>query len=94
MISPPRLKNQDEVGAAAYDYLMYAGYVSLAYFWALIADSAYRKIEEGSDDKDYYLGKIKTARFYYKKLLPRAKMHKEIMLTGGKTVFDFAEGEF
>jgi hypothetical protein len=88
------MKNADEVGAAAYDYLMYSGYVSMAYFWAAIADAAYRKLEEGTDDAEYFQGKIKTARFYFKKLLPRAKMHKEIMLTGGKTVFDLAEGEF
>lgn len=88
------MKNADEVGAAAYDYLMYSGYVSMAYFWAAIADAAYRKLEEGTNDPEYYQGKIKTARFYFKKLLPRAKMHKEIMLTGGKTVFDLAEGEF
>jgi alkylation response protein AidB-like acyl-CoA dehydrogenase len=88
------MKNADEVGAAAYDYLMYSGYVSMAYFWAAIADTAYRKLEEGTNDAEYFQGKIKTARFYFKKLLPRAKMHKEIMLTGGKTVFDLAEGEF
>jgi hypothetical protein len=88
------MKNADEVGAAAYDYLMYAGYVSLAYFWATIADAAYRKLDEGTDDVDYYMGKIKTARFYYKRLLPRAKMHKEILLTGGKSMFDMADGEF
>ena len=26
--------NPDEVGAAAYDYLFYSGYVALAYWWA------------------------------------------------------------
>ncbi len=88
------LKNRDEVGAAAYDYLMYSGYVSLAYFWAKIADAAYAKLDAGAEDKDYYLGKIKTARFYYKKLLPRAKLHKEVMLSGGKTLFDMKDDEF
>lgn len=88
------MKNADEVGAAAYDYLMYSGYVSLAYFWAKIADAAYKKLDEGTDDPDFYKGKIKTARFYYKKLLPRAKMHKEVMMTGGKTLLDLAEDEF
>lgn len=87
-------KNRDEAGAAAYDYLMYSGYVSLAYFWARIADAAYRKLDEGTDDPAYYQGKIKTARFYYKKLLPRAKMHKEVMLTGAKPLLDLAEEEF
>jgi alkylation response protein AidB-like acyl-CoA dehydrogenase len=88
------MKNRDEVGAAAYDYLMYAGYVSLAYFWAKIADAAYTCLDNGTEDPDYYQGKIKTARFYYKKLLPRAKLHKEVMLNGGKTLFDFNDQDF
>ncbi len=87
-------KNRDEVGAAAYDYLMYAGYVSLAYFWAKIADAAYTQLEQGTEDPAFYQGKIKTARFFYKKLLPRAKMHKEVMLSGAKTVLDVGDEEF
>ncbi|PJF38606.1 MAG: acyl-CoA dehydrogenase, partial [Phototrophicales bacterium] len=31
------MQNRDEVGAASVDYLMYSGYVCLAYFWARMA---------------------------------------------------------
>ena len=73
---------------------MYSGYVTLAYFWAKIADAAYRAIDAGAEDKTYYQGKIKTARFYYKKILPRAKYHKEVMMSGAKSLMDIDVEEF
>ena len=86
--------NPEEVGAASVDYLMYAGYVTLAYFWAAIADASYRALEEGTEEKAYYEGKIKTARFYYKRLLPKANSHRELMLSGAKTLMDLKIEEF
>src|SRR5690554_7048802 len=32
------MKNREEVGSASVDYLMYSGYVVLAYLWARMAD--------------------------------------------------------
>ena len=37
-------KNRDMVGSASVDYLMYSGYIVMAYFWAKMADAAYTKI--------------------------------------------------
>jgi alkylation response protein AidB-like acyl-CoA dehydrogenase len=88
------IRNRDQVGAAAVDYLMYSGYVTLAYFWATIADAAYKALDAGEEDKAFYQGKIKTARFYYRKLLPRAKYHKEVMLNGPKSLLDLKVEEF
>ena len=88
------MRNREEVGAASVDYLMYSGYVTLAYFWAAIADASYRALEEGAKEKTYYRGKIKTARFYYKRLLPKANSHKEMMLNGAKTLMDLEIEEF
>jgi hypothetical protein len=88
------MRNRDEVGAASVDYLMYSGYVTLAYFWAVMADAAYRGLEGGSEEKDYYESKIKTARFYYKRILPRAKYHKEVMLAGARTLLEMDADQF
>ena len=89
------MKDREEVGAAAYDYLMYSGYVTLAFFWALMADAAYRGLESGNpDEKDYYQGKIKIARFYFKRLLPRAKCHKEVMMAGAKPLMAMENEQF
>ncbi|MEQ8952830.1 MAG: acyl-CoA dehydrogenase C-terminal domain-containing protein, partial [Gammaproteobacteria bacterium] len=89
------MKDREEVGAAAYDYLMYSGYVTLAFFWARIADAAYRGLDNGNpDEKDYYDSKINTARFYFKRLLPRARCHKEIMLAGAKPLMTMDASQF
>ena len=74
--------------------MMYSGYVTLAYFWAAMADAAYRAIEAGAEDKAYCESKIKTARFYFKRILPKAKAHKEIMLSGAKSVMELDSDDF
>ncbi|NKB34417.1 MAG: acyl-CoA dehydrogenase [Pseudomonadales bacterium] len=88
------MKNREEVGAASVDYMMYSGYVTLAYFWAAMADASYRAIEAGAEDTAYYESKIKTARFYYKRILPRAKSHKEIMLSGARSLMELDSEDF
>ena len=76
------MQNPDEVGAAAVDYLYYAGYVTLAYLWARMAQVALSKLEEGSSDVDFYNAKVTTARFYFQKILPRVRSHVDVLSTG------------
>ncbi len=59
--------NQDEVGAAAVDYLRVAGHLVFAYFWARMAKVALEKQASGDP---FYKAKLATARFYFAKLLP------------------------
>jgi alkylation response protein AidB-like acyl-CoA dehydrogenase len=87
-------KDREEVGAASFDYLMYAGYITLAYFWAAMADTAFTALKNGSTEVDYYQSKIKTARFYFERILPRAKMHKMVMLSGASNLMDIEEDQF
>ena len=63
--------NPDEIGAAAYDYLMYSGYVVVAYWWArsVAAADASAHSQAFKDDKRA------TARFYFARLLPRTLAH-------------------
>jgi hypothetical protein len=49
-IGEKAMQNADEAGAAAVDYLMYSGYVVLAYFWARMAVVAQAKIAAGEGD--------------------------------------------
>ncbi|MDF3845053.1 acyl-CoA dehydrogenase C-terminal domain-containing protein, partial [Pseudomonas citronellolis] len=58
------MKNPDEVGAAAVDYLMFSGYVTLGYFWLRMALVARQKLEEGAAEADFYQAKLATADFY------------------------------
>jgi len=67
------LQNPDEVNAAAYDYLMFAGYTVLAWIWADAARVASAALETApaGPEREFYTGKLVTARFYFERLLPR-----------------------
>lgn len=80
-------KDRDVVSAAANDFLMYSGYVTMAYFWALMAAKSFEKLEKGgSETPEFYKTKIQTAEFYFERLLPRAKAHAESMLSPTKNL--------
>ena len=61
------MRNPDEVGAAAVDYLRVTGHLVFAYFWARMAKVALEKKDAGDP---FYTAKLHTARFYFAKLLP------------------------
>lgn len=88
------MKNRDEVGSASVDYLMYSGYVVLAYFWARMALVAQQKLDAGTDEADFYKAKLLTANFYYKRILPRTKAHAESMLGGAESLMDMPVESF
>ena len=71
-------QNPDEVGATAYDYLFYSGYVCLAYFWARSVKAALNADATGKRAK----AKLETARFYYDRILPRTRMHLAALNSG------------
>ena len=88
------MKNRDEVGAASVDYLMYSGYIVLGYFWARMAVVAQGKIAAGLDDDGFYDAKVKTAQFYFARILPRAVAHKEAMLAGADSLMCLDDNQF
>ena len=93
-IGEAAMTNPDEAGAAAVDYLMYSGYVTLAYFWARMAMVARQKIAEGSQDKAFYEAKLMTAQFYFQRLLPRTESLKLTMLAGADNLMQMPEELF
>ncbi|EZQ15915.1 phenylacyl-CoA dehydrogenase [Halopseudomonas bauzanensis] len=88
------MKDREMVGAASVDYLMYSGYVCLAYFWADMARVAAEKLASGEGDAAFYKAKLQTARFYYQRILPRTRTHVEAMLSGSANLMDMDEESF
>ncbi|MCP1605843.1 acyl-CoA dehydrogenase C-terminal domain-containing protein [Pseudomonas citronellolis] len=88
------MKNPDEVGAAAVDYLMFSGYVTLGYFWLRMALVARQKLEEGAAEADFYQAKLATADFYFARLLPRAAAHLAAVEAGGETLMRLSAEQF
>lgn len=71
--------DKDEVGGAAYDYLMYSGYVLLSIFWYRMAALSYQSLQQEDAQPGFYDSKIKTARFWFERMLPRAQMHAKVI---------------
>ncbi|WDD97296.1 acyl-CoA dehydrogenase C-terminal domain-containing protein [Thalassomonas actiniarum] len=85
-------KDRDFIGACSVDYLMYSGYIVMAYFWAQMAQAAYEKLASGVEDRDFYRAKIKTAEFYFERMLPRTKSLAKTMMADPKTLMQL-DGE-
>ncbi|MGQ9425743.1 acyl-CoA dehydrogenase C-terminal domain-containing protein [Gilvimarinus sp. F26214L] len=88
------MKNMDELGGASFDYLMYSGYVTLAWFWARAAEVATRKLEEGTSDEDFYRAKLQTAQFYFRRILPRTLTLAETIKDGVDSLMALDESQF
>ena len=80
-------KDRDIVSSACHHFLMYSGYVTMGYFWALQAEIAHEKLDKGGAEKpEFYKAKIGMARFYFDHLLPRAKAHAASMVKPSRTM--------
>ncbi|MFG1371193.1 acyl-CoA dehydrogenase C-terminal domain-containing protein [Xanthobacter oligotrophicus] len=69
-IAEKGLKDPEEAGAAATQYLRLFGMVALGYMWVRMAEVAFEKRVSNPDDAAFYDAKIATARFFIEKLLP------------------------
>jgi hypothetical protein len=88
------MKDRNEVGAASVDYLMYSGYVCLAYFWAKMALVAQQKLAEGTTEEAFYNTKIQTAKFYFDRILPRTLAHAQMISAGAESMMAVEEANF
>jgi butyryl-CoA dehydrogenase len=93
------LKNPDQAGAAATDYLHLFGYTALAYLWARMAKVAQQKLASGNgkpsaDDRAFYEAKLATARFYMERMLPRHSSHFASVMAGSGSMMTFADAAF
>lgn len=80
-------KDRELVSAASHHFLMYSGYATMAYFWALQAAVAQDKLRNGgAEEAGFYQAKVQTAEFYFDHLLPRAKGHAKSMLKPTKSL--------
>jgi len=90
------MKNPEEAGAAASDYLHLFGYTAFAYLWAKTAKVAQEKLAAGAsgDDAKFYEAKLHTARFYMQRMLPKSGALFGTIMTGRKPIMEFPEEAF
>lgn len=89
-------KDRDIVSSASVDFLMFSGYVMMAYYWAQQAAVASAKLAsgDGQETVEFYKAKIKLADFYFERLLPRTQGHAESMVNPSKTLTSLAPEHF
>lgn len=88
------MMDPEEVGAAAVDFMYFSGYVTFAYLWAWMEKTAIDQLKNQPSDSAFYEAKVKTSQFYFKKILPRAQMHVEVINGGLDVLMQHREEEF
>jgi len=83
--------NIEELGTSANDYLHVFGYTAMAFIWARMAETA---LEKDVSSDEFYLSKLKTARYYFARLLPRRLSLIASIEAGCDTLFDLDENLF
>ena len=78
--------SKDEVSAACNDYLKVLGLIALAYSWLKVLDVSYKEM---SKNKKFFEDKIKTASFFFNRVLPRIDSHYKSAPSGSKYIMDF-----
>ena len=89
-------KDRDTVSSSCYDFLMYAGFVMMAYFWMQQAVVASQKLAkgDGKETPEFYKAKIQTAEFYFDRMLPRADGHFSSMMATSQSIMQINNDHF
>jgi hypothetical protein len=91
-IAQAGLKDPEEAGAAASDYLAFFALVAQAYVWARMARIALAK--QGGSDAAFYRTKLATARFFFAKVLPQQAALFQMIGAGKQTLMELAAEAF
>ena len=78
--------SKDDASAACNDYLKALGFVSIAHAWLKVLEVSFKDYDS---NKAFYEDKIQTARFYFKRVLPRSENHFKTATTGSDYIMDF-----
>ncbi|HEY6644401.1 acyl-CoA dehydrogenase C-terminal domain-containing protein [Povalibacter sp.] len=84
----------NHVPAVAVDYLMLAGYVTVAWLWARAAEVALRKLSASPDEREFYAAKVQTAQFWFERILPRIAVHEAAIAAGSGSLMGISEEGF
>ena len=86
--------NPDEAGAAATEYLRLFGLVAVGYMWLKMAKVAAEKLPTAGPRAGFYDAKLRTARFYFSRIMPQVNALNLAILSGSKAVMDFPDVAF
>ena len=87
------MRDPNEAGATAVDYLRLFGVVSTGWMWLRMATVAEARLAAGATEP-IYGAKVKTARFYMQKILPQVKGLAATIESGAAPVMELEEALF
>lgn len=79
--------NPAEIGAGAVDFLQLFGLTALAYMWARMAEIGLSRWD--GEESLFYDAKVRTARFFMQRILPRSEAHYRAVAVGGDSLMFF-----
>ncbi|MDD7805332.1 MAG: acyl-CoA dehydrogenase C-terminal domain-containing protein [Endozoicomonas sp. (ex Botrylloides leachii)] len=82
------------ISAACVEYLNAFSYVSYAWMWLLMADKARNALERGTVEDAFYQGKINTADYYFKRLLPKVYSLADAADSGADALYALEDEQF
>jgi hypothetical protein len=80
------MRNPNEIGAAAVEYLRLFGIAACGWMWVRMAAVASARIAAGASDTSRYEAKLTTARFFVTRLLPQTRALAAQIAAGAKPV--------
>jgi len=87
-------KDRDLIGSASVEYLMYSGYITMAYMWAMMAQKANEEIAKKPENIDFYRAKVRTAEFYFERIFPRIKTLGKTMMAKPRSLMRITSDQF
>jgi alkylation response protein AidB-like acyl-CoA dehydrogenase len=86
--------NPDEAGASATEYLHLMGYVAVGWQWLRMATVSSDALAAGRGEAAFHQAKLKTARFYFARVLPESGTLLAAMQAGAAPIMAFEPQEF
>src|SRR5579872_2477174 len=84
------LKNPNDAGAGASDYLRLMGIVVVGWIWGRMAKIALAKLATNPTNAQFYKDKLMCARYWMERLVPETPMLLERIQSGSETVMQFS----
>ena len=79
-------KSKDNISAACNDYLKVLGLIAIAFSWVKILNVSFKNLK---NNKAFYEDKIKTANFFFNRVLPRIDTYYNSAISGSEYIMDF-----
>ncbi len=86
--------NPDEIGAASYAYMELLGLTLYNFMWLRILAAVLPKLHAGTGDTPHLSGLVKTAEFFFARLLPKGQALVAEIEAGAETLMALSAEEF